>query len=142
MWNQTSIFGEKLEFPTKEELKDACCESCYTAKEPECDCKCHGAFHGLGNLNGPKKPKRRTEIDSTYEKVLPESEADVFRKQYQENRTRCLCGCDLSKEPIVYYAPHSDGWTIKGESEKVWLYVKCPNCGYDMSIWKLGVLRE
>jgi hypothetical protein len=26
--------------------------------------------------------------------------------------------------------------------EKCWLYVKCPRCGYDMSVWKMGVSRE
>ncbi len=56
MWKQINIFGEKLEIPTqKKEFSEICCESCYTAKEEKCDCKCHGAFHGLGNLNKEKK---------------------------------------------------------------------------------------
>lgn len=75
-----------------------------------------------------------------YERVLPECEAAVFRSQY--TRTTCLCGCDLSEEPIRYYVPHPNGWTVGGELLKVWLYVKCPKCKYDMSIWKLGVKRE
>jgi hypothetical protein len=52
MMNQKTLFGKVLENPqTKEELKKVCCESCYTATEPECNCQCHGAFHGLGNHN-------------------------------------------------------------------------------------------
>ena len=51
MWKQNNLFGEQLELPSKQELSELCCESCYTAAEPECDCKCHGAYHGLGNLN-------------------------------------------------------------------------------------------
>jgi hypothetical protein len=138
MWNQKNLFGETLEIPAH--LKDVCCESCYTAQEEKCVCQCHGAYHGLGNLN-----KQKAEIDPSYEKVLPEKEAKKFRKLYGNIESRkplCLCGYDLSKEPIVYYVPHSDGWTVEGETQKVWLYVKCPKCGYDMAIWKMGVPRE
>jgi hypothetical protein len=50
--NQKTLFGTTLENPqTKEELSEVCCEACYNAKEPECTCQCHGAFHGLGNRN-------------------------------------------------------------------------------------------
>lgn len=85
---------------------------------------------------------RAAKIDASYEHILPEDEAVEFRRFYEPSRTHCLCGADLSKEPIVYYLPHSAGWTIKTEGEKVWLYVKCPKCGYDMSIWKMGVPRQ
>jgi len=88
---------------------------------------------------------KRNQIDPSYEHILPEDEAEEFRKQYGvvDNRaTLCLCGYDLRNEPIIYYVPHSSGWTIKGENDKVWLYVKCPRCGYDMAIWKMGVPRE
>jgi hypothetical protein len=59
MWNQTNLFGEKLNVPGKEELSEVCCESCYMAKEEVCVCKCHGAFHGLGNLNKQKEKVNR-----------------------------------------------------------------------------------
>ena len=49
MWNQTNLFGKVLEIPV--ELKTVCCEVCYNAAEEKCDCKCHGAYHGLGRLN-------------------------------------------------------------------------------------------
>ena len=129
------MFGEILKVPKEKELSQVCCESCYIAQEVVCVCKCHGAYHGLGHLNKAK-------IDTSYEKELPEAEAAKFREQYDADRVRCLCGYNISKEPIVYYIPHSDGWTVKGEKTKAWLYVKCPNCGYDMAVWKMGVLRE
>lgn len=74
------------------------------------------------------------------DKVLPEEEAKEFRKHY--SHAHCHCGHDLSHEPISYYVPHSGGWTIKSEQEKAWLFVHYPKCGYDMSIWKIGVPRE
>lgn len=86
--------------------------------------------------------KRRINIDPSYEKVLPEWVATKFRKQYQPDNTHCLCGYDLSKEPIVYYTPHSGGWFVPFEESLCWLYVKCPKCGYDMNLSKLGVPRE
>jgi len=59
MWKQTTIFGKKLDLPTKEELRDLCCESCYNAEEETCVCKCHGAYHGLGRLNQLQVQKQR-----------------------------------------------------------------------------------
>jgi hypothetical protein len=86
--------------------------------------------------------RKRIIIRDPSERVLPESEAQKFRAQYNLTQTDCLCGKNLSLEDILYYVPHGDGWTIQCETEKVWLYVKCPKCGYDMSIWKMGVNRE
>jgi len=84
---------------------------------------------------------KRNRIDPSYEKLLPEDEAQKFRKLY--TNTKCLdCGHNLSKEQIVYYVPHVGGWAIEGETQKVWLYIKCPKCGYDMNLSKLGVSRE
>jgi hypothetical protein len=52
MFAQKTLFNKVLELPkTKAELDQVCCSSCFYAKDPECDCQCHGAFHGLGNLN-------------------------------------------------------------------------------------------
>jgi len=143
MWNQTNIFGEKLPIPTEEDLKEICCESCYTAKEEECTCKCHGAYHGLGNLNHKSNLKGIRPLDPN-DKILPENEAHKFRLQYGKDKfaTQCGCGYDLKEEPIAYYTPHTDGWTVQGEPEKVWLFIHCPNCGNDQSIWKMGVPRE
>jgi len=57
LWHQATVFGAKLEVPEEKELEKVCCVSCYYAENPECDCKCHGAFHGLGRLNKRNKEK-------------------------------------------------------------------------------------
>ena len=77
-----------------------------------------------------------------YEKTLPIDEAREFRNLYDSKRVHCFCGYDLSKEEIRYYVPHPDCLTINNENSKAWLYVHCPKCNYDMSIWKMGVPRE
>lgn len=51
-----------------------------------------------------------------------------------------FCGTKLGNETIQYYA-HQGGWLLKGEGTPVWLYVRCPGCKYDWSLWKLGVPR-
>jgi len=137
---QTNLFGKVLTPKIGSGKEDyECCEACYTAKEKVCVCRCHGAFHGLGNPQSKRK-KDKAKIDESYEFYLPEEEAQRFRKQFTD--TKCLCGYDLKDEPLVYYKKHDAGWKIKGEDEKVWIYVKCPSCGYDMAIWKMGVPRE
>lgn len=74
------------------------------------------------------------------EKVLPQCEAQEFRKHYED--AYCHCGASLKDEPIRYYVPHPYGWTINNSDVKAWLFVRCPKCGYDMSLWKIGVPRE
>lgn len=134
MWMQKNLFGKALKTPapaSKKEINKVCCEPCYTAKNRKCTCKCHGAYHGLGKVNS-RDPN---------DKVLPENIAQRFRK-YFEKDARCHCGHSLLNEPIMYYVPHSGGWTVDCEKEKAWLFIHCPICGYDMSIWKIGVPRE
>jgi hypothetical protein len=54
--SQKDLFGEVLELPkSKQELDAVCCESCFTASEQKCICKCKGKWHGLGNLNSSKQ---------------------------------------------------------------------------------------
>jgi hypothetical protein len=56
MWNQKTLFNKVLDLPkNKQDLDEVCYESCYTATENKCKCKCNGVFHGLGNLNRAKQ---------------------------------------------------------------------------------------
>jgi hypothetical protein len=60
MWKQNNLFGEQL--PMNEETPDLppehiCTETCYTATEEKCTCRCGGAYHGLGNLNKHKEQR-------------------------------------------------------------------------------------
>ena len=123
-----------LEGKDVEPWYEICCRACWFAKGEVCRCRCHKANHGKGVR----------ERGVSTDKELPESEAKEFRKQYRTEcrGTKCLCGNELKDEPIMYYVPHEGGWTIKCEKQKAWLFVHCPKCGYDMSIWKMGVPRE
>ena len=60
LWHQSIVFGAKLEIPEKTDLDKVCCASYYYAEDPECHCKCHGAFHDLGRLN--KRDREKVEI--------------------------------------------------------------------------------
>lgn len=133
---------------TKNELNKVCCEACYNAIGPDCDCRCHGAYHGLGNLNNPKKPnkpKRKVNMALGPEDIfLTEEQAAPFRFQIRDReccRNAFHDETNLKDEPIRAY-PHSDGWKIQGLPGSWWLFIKCPSCGYDWSIWKLGVERD
>ena len=54
-------------------------------------------------------------------------------------RAQCKCGQDLRGEDVRGY-PHISGWWT--DSGKVWLYIHCPTCGYDVALWKIGVDRD
>jgi len=122
-----------------EPWKGICCKTCWYAKGKRCKCRCGGKYHGMGNPNYKHERARRLD-ESIGEKILPESQAKKFREQITD--PRCLCGFDLSDEPIRYYGPHSGGWKVEGESEPQWLYIVCPKCGWQAALWKLGVPRE
>ena len=62
MWKQNNLFGEQL--PMNKENPElppehACTETCYTATEEKCTCRCGGAYHGLGNHNKRQLPECR-----------------------------------------------------------------------------------
>jgi hypothetical protein len=50
------------------------------------------------------------------------------------------CGEELDTDDIDMYE-HEGGWDV-GLPKKQWLSVHCHNCGYDWSLWKLGVSRS
>lgn len=50
------------------------------------------------------------------------------------------CGAKLPEE--VRYYEHPDGWRVEGFSALLWLFLRCVNCDYDWSLWKLGVPRR
>jgi hypothetical protein len=50
------------------------------------------------------------------------------------------CGSPLPAHVDLY--PHSGGWLVSGYSERQWLSVRCPNCEYDTSLWKLGIAGD
>jgi len=41
---------------------------------------------------------------------------------------------------LVHGYPHDAGWET--DTGRMWLFIHCPDCGYEMAIWKLGVSRD
>lgn len=62
-------------------------------------------------------------------------------KKMIKNKECKWCGESLETEPVEMYT-HDDGWTVDGEHFKKWLYIECPECGYEWALWKLGIPRE
>lgn len=54
-------------------------------------------------------------------------------------RARCSCGQDLRGEDVLGYSHMAGWWTDSG---KMWLFIHCPKCGYDVALWKIGVDRD
>lgn len=70
--------------------------------------------------------------------IFPEV-ADWVRDHCNPPRSLCLCGYDLRGEEVRGYR-HDAGWETN--SGRMWLYIHCPKCGYDMAISKIGVSRS
>jgi len=87
------------------------------------------------------------EINASVSKPLPTLEA--YRILIDKDAT-CTChhwkrGVDSPQQlaylPIQKY-DHDGGWNVLGYKNRQWLYVTCPKCGYEWSLWKLGVPRD
>lgn len=65
--------------------------------------------------------------------------ADWVRDHCDPGRSRCLCGRDLRGDQVLGY-PHDAGWLM--DSGKMWLFIPCPECGYEMALWKMGISRD
>ena len=75
---------------------------------------------------------------SLLEILFPEI-ADWVREHGDPSRSRCLCGRDLRGDQVHGYR-HEAGWMT--DAGQMWLFIPCPECGYEMAIWKIGVSRD
>lgn len=50
------------------------------------------------------------------------------------------CATKLPKE--IRFYQHADGYAVDTFEHPQWLYKTCVACGYDWSLWKLGVPRH
>lgn len=111
-----------------------CCEQCWNATQKRCVCSCGGAFHGMGSGRTNSKEKH------PFGTALTLEQAEPFLKQMKQ--TKCPhCETQLKWLVILAY-PHEQGWTVKGFDKKQWLFIKCPKCKTDRSLWKMGVPRQ
>lgn len=62
----------------------------------------------------------------------------AYERQVEGQKCR-WCGADLPAN--IQFYPHPNGWDVVGYQHKLWLYVRCPRCGYDWALWKLGIRR-
>ena len=57
-----------------------------------------------------------------------------------------LCEKNGKLTPIghctLQHYDHDGGWPLKGYSGLRWLYIECPNCNYQWSLWKFGIPRH
>ena len=110
----------------KTDIKKYCCEPCFYAREDKCVCKCCGTYHGLGKLR---------DLESE-DKVLAMDIAKEFLETAGKD-LNCICGAELA--PPVYYYEHDGGYKVKGFDRRLWLYLVCGKCGYQMALWKLRI---
>lgn len=64
-------------------------------------------------------------------------------QQYVAQATSDLCvscGATLPMDNVDMYE-HDGGWVIAKGTPRHWLSIKCRNCGYEVSLTKLGVQR-
>lgn len=85
---------------------------------------------------GPSCWKKATADKEHFEGCFPEAEAAL--RNADEDAATCLCGCDLRGQPVEGYE-HDSGW--KTDHGIQWLFVTCPNCKYEMALWKMGIRR-
>jgi len=57
-----------------------------------------------------------------------------------DNRTHPSSTVKLSDVIDAY--EHDNGWALAGFEHRLWLSLKCPGCGYDWPLDKLGVQRS
>jgi hypothetical protein len=69
---------------------------------------------------------------------------EEYRALVGDQNCKC-CAIAGRKTPlpreITHYA-HSGGWRVKGFADLQWLYLECPCCESQESLWKLGVRRD
>jgi hypothetical protein len=82
--------------------------------------------------------------------VLTEEQAAPFKAQIKDSHCydpRHAHPVQLKYLKIKGY-PHSGGWkvpSVAGDPDEdglFWLYIRCPKCGYEWALWKLGVSRS
>lgn len=50
--------------------------------------------------------------------------------------------CCIPLPRAIQHYPHPDGWVVRTFAEKQWLFIQCPTCGNQITLWKLGYGRN
>lgn len=90
----------------------------------------------------PQQIKMSKKFDTGDPELTVEQAEPFVNRLIEVGGAKCsACGDRLDGQPIKARS-HSGGWTVKGLSEKQWLYIICPRCKCQNALWKLGVPRE
>lgn len=73
-------------------------------------------------------------------KLLDELIALQFFNEIKIDNCR-HCSTPLPKKEIYHYQ-HPSGWIVSGYEKKQWLFIVCPKCNHQWSLWKLGFSRD
>jgi uncharacterized protein with PIN domain len=71
-------------------------------------------------------------------KILSKELAESFLLQLEKKNCP---SCSNSLSEIVYHYEHSSGWIVPEMEKRQWLYLECPKCFHQWSLWKLGVSK-
>ena len=74
-----------------------------------------------------------------YQRQLSGKDCKWCRRENYDNGTTEIV--PLDNEPIEHYE-HDGGYPVEGYKTNRWLYVVCPKCNYQWSLWKLGISKN
>lgn len=106
---------------------------CAISKSDKKTCKCscggkhHGTQAGIGDF-----------CSDSIDRVMTEKfggEIEKYIKKIKGRKFFCMCGNKLVAD-IFFGYPHVGGLADK-DGETWWLYVKCDNCEYSSSFWRI-----
>jgi len=66
---------------------------------------------------------------------------NIWERILQGKIQTCSCGEPLEYGELASY-DHDGGYHLKGYGKPQWVYLQCPKCGYQWSIWKLRIDLE
>lgn len=124
-----------------------------TGETPSKTCRrCHRALKDAANIKrgyGPvcwakvrqedeKEEQHPEPCSITYPGLARYTQKKLWERVLQSERKTCSCGEPLKNGELRSY-DHDGGWHLKGYSKPQWPYVRCPKCGYELSVWKLRI---
>lgn len=70
-----------------------------------------------------------------------ELDPEIARLFYEKLTIKTCKHCHIPLPDKIMHYEHDGGWDVPGFVEKQWLFITCPKCQNQWSLWKLGVPR-
>jgi len=82
-------------------------------------------------------------ISDTNPNIPRPLELEKYLPFYDQLKIKKCKSCNqlFSTTSKFFHYQHSSGWIVPGYEKKQWLYIKCANCGEEISLCKLGVAK-